>query len=305
MKELIVATRESPLALKQANIIKEALQAHHADLNITLLGMTTKGDRELSGSLAKTGGKGLFVKELEQALLEKRADIAVHSMKDLPAEQPAGLCVPIVCEREDPRDVLVASTAVSFDALPTGARVGTSSLRRECQLRHLRADLNTDILRGNVNTRLSKLDNGEFDAIILAAAGLHRLGFASRITEYLLPEQSVPAVGQGALGIECRRDDEEVLSLIKPLLHMPTYTCVQAERAMNAKLGGNCTVPVAGFASWEDGKLLLRGRVGMPDGSVLLHSEAQGLPENAIQLGEQVAEDLFKQGAADILARIE
>ena len=238
LKTLKIATRQSPLALWQANFVKDQLEKFHPTLSVELVPMVTKGDVILDSPLAKIGGKGLFVKELENALLEKRADIAVHSMKDVPMEFPEGLGLSVICKREDPRDAFVSNTYRSLDELPQGAIVGTSSLRRQCQLKQLRPDLDIRSLRGNVGTRLSKLDNGEYDAIILASAGLIRLGLAERIASFIEVEQSLPAAGQGAVGIECRVDDEEVKALLAPLSDATTTTCVLAERAMNTRLQG-------------------------------------------------------------------
>jgi hydroxymethylbilane synthase len=296
-----IATRKSQLALWQANYVAERLIAAHPGLHIELIRLTTQGDKILDAPLAKVGGKGLFVKELEQGLLAGEADIAVHSMKDVPVELPAGLHLPVICPREDPRDAFVSTVHGSFAALPKGATVGTSSLRRQCQLRAQRPDLTFIDLRGNVNTRLSKLDEGEFAAIILAAAGLIRLGFAERIREYLSPETSLPAIGQGAVGIECRQDDPRINSLIAPLHDAKTALRVTAERAMNRRLQGGCQVPIAGYAEIDHGVLLLRGLVGAVDGSTILRGEIAGAPDNAEELGIVLAEDLLDRGAEQIL----
>ncbi len=302
-RKLVIATRESPLALWQAEYVRDALQAAHPGLDVELLGMTSRGDKLLDVPLAKVGGKGLFVKELETALLDGSADIAVHSMKDVPMEFPQGLCLGVICEREDPSDAFVSNRYSSFDELPEGAVVGTSSLRRECQLRSRRPDLQVSFLRGNVNTRLRKLDDGEYDAIILASAGLLRLGMGARIASHLSTEQSLPAGGQGAVGIELRSDDAELLQLLAPLHHEPSAQRVSAERAMNRRLQGGCEVPIAGYAEFQgDGQLRLRGLVGRADGSEILRAEAIGPAAAAEQLGLQVAEALLAQGAADILA---
>lgn len=299
--QLRIATRQSPLALWQANHIKQRLEQAYPDLKVELLGITTSGDKLVNGPLNKSGGKGLFVKELEQALLENKADIAVHSMKDVPMEFPEGLEIAVICERADPRDAFISNHYKSLAELPVGAVVGTSSLRRTCQLHQARPDLNMQILRGNVDTRLKRLDENKYDAIILAAAGLLRLGLQQRITEYLSPEVCLPAVGQGALGIECRSADREVLELIKFLNHPSTQQCVLAERAMNLRLHGGCQVPVAAYAILQDEKIMLRGLVGKPDGSILLHANAIDIVNNAVMLGKKVAEDLLQQGAAQIL----
>lgn len=298
---LRIATRKSQLALWQADYVASMLTQLYPGLQVELVKMSTQGDRILDTPLAKVGGKGLFVKELEQGLLAGDADIAVHSMKDVPVELPAGLHLPVICPREDPRDAFVSNSIENLETLPQGARVGTSSLRRQCQLRAQRPDLEIRDLRGNVNTRLQKLDDDEYDAIILAAAGLKRLGFEARIREALAPEVSLPAIGQGAVGIECRSDDPHVNELIAPLHHAVTATRVAAERAMNARLQGGCQVPIAGFAVLEHRVLLLRGLVGAPDGSEVIHGEIAGQPENAEELGVVLAEDLLSRGADRIL----
>lgn len=298
---LRIATRKSQLALWQAEYVAEMLTRAHPGLSVELVKMTTQGDKILDTPLAKVGGKGLFVKELEQGLLSGEADIAVHSMKDVPVELPDGLHLAVICPREDPRDAFVSNTYAALDTLPQGARVGTSSLRRQCQLRAQRPDLEIRDLRGNVNTRLQKLDDGHYDAIILAAAGLKRLGFEDRIREALAPEVSLPAIGQGAVGIECRVGDTRINELLAPLHDRVTATRVRAERAMNARLQGGCQVPIAGFAVFEHGVLLLRGLVGEPDGSVIVQGEIAGPPENAEELGMVLAEDLLSRGADRIL----
>ena len=304
LKTLKIATRQSPLALWQANFVKDQLEKFHPTLSVELVPMVTKGDIILDSPLAKIGGKGLFVKELENALLEKRADIAVHSMKDVPMEFPEGLGLSVICQREDPRDAFVSNTYRSLDELPQGAIVGTSSLRRQCQLKQLRPDLDIRSLRGNVGTRLSKLDNGEYDAIILASAGLIRLGLAERITSFIEVEQSLPAAGQGAVGIECRIDDEEVKALLAPLADATTTTCVLAERAMNTRLQGGCQVPIGGYAIEKNGEVFLRALVGETDGSAIIRAEGKSIAENAEALGVSIAEQLLAQGADKILAKI-
>ena len=296
-----IATRKSPLAMWQAEHVAAALQAAHPGLQVELLGMSTQGDKILDTPLAKIGGKGLFVKELEQGMLEGRADIAVHSMKDVPVELPEGLHLPVIMEREDPRDAFVSNAYGSLDELPEGARVGTSSLRRQSQLLELRPDLELLPLRGNVNTRLRKLDEGEYDAIILAAAGLIRLGFGERIRTFIEPEQSLPAIGQGAVGIECRAEDERVNRLIAPLHHAPTAARVLAERALNNRLEGGCQVPIAGHAILEKGQLWLRGLVGSVDGKVIIRGEIRGDEAEAESLGVTLAERLLADGADEIL----
>lgn len=299
-----IATRKSPLALWQAYFVKEKLEQFHPGLQVELVPMVTKGDIILDTPLAKVGGKGLFVKELELALLEKRADIAVHSMKDVPVEFPEGLGLVTICEREDPRDAFVSNQYDSLDALPAGSVVGTSSLRRQCQLRELRPDLVIRDLRGNVGTRLSKLDNGEYDAIILAVAGLKRLGLEARIRTALAPEQSLPAVGQGAVGIECRLDDERTRQLLEKLNDDNTSVCVLAERAMNMRLEGGCQVPIGSYAIWQDGQIWLRALVGAPDGSQVIRGERLTTPEQATQAGISLAEELLDKGAREILAEV-
>ncbi|TCB58760.1 hydroxymethylbilane synthase [Acinetobacter terrae] len=301
MKILKIATRQSPLALWQAEHIRARLEALHTDLKVELVTFVTQGDKILDTPLAKIGGKGLFVKELEAALLDGRADLAVHSMKDVPMALPEGLSLPVICEREDPLDAFVSNTYHSFDELPQGAKVGTSSLRRKTQILKQRPDLNIIDLRGNVGTRLSKLDSGLYDAIILASAGLKRLDLADRIRHTLQPEISLPAVGQGALGLECRATDQAVLDLILPLLHAETDICVRAERAFNAYLEGGCQVPIAGYATLNQGQLHIEGRVGSVDGLTLLKVELSGTPEQAEQLGVSLAQKLLEQGAGELL----
>jgi hydroxymethylbilane synthase len=301
-KLLRIATRGSQLALWQAEYVKARLEAAHENLQVELNIMKTRGDKILDVPLAKVGGKGLFVKELETALLEKRADIAVHSMKDVPMEFPEGLGLAVICEREQPTDAFVSNNFSSFDSLPQGACVGTSSLRRQCHIRNLRPDIKIDFLRGNVNTRLAKLDDGQFDAIILASAGLIRLGMGERITEQLNIEQSLPAAGQGAVGVECRVGDEETLALLSVLHHEDTSICVTAERAMNRHLNGGCQVPIAGFAVLEEGgQVFLQGMVANPDGDEMLRAELRGPIAEAEQIGIRVADDLLSQGAQAIL----
>ena len=298
---LRIATRKSQLALWQAEYVRDVLLQYHPDLNVELVKMTTQGDKILDTPLAKVGGKGLFVKELEAGLLSGDADIAVHSMKDVPVELPKGLHLSVICPREDPRDAFISNDYASFEALPKGARLGTSSLRRQCQLAAQRPDLNIIDLRGNVNTRLQKLDAGDYDAIILAAAGLKRLGMQGRITETLSPEISLPAIGQGAVGIECRVDDDWVNELLAPLNDRDTAIRIRAERALNHRLQGGCQVPIAGYAELAHGVILLRGLVGTVDGSKIIHGEIAGQPEDAEYLGRVLAEDLLTRGADEIL----
>ncbi|CAI3121970.1 Porphobilinogen deaminase [Acinetobacter calcoaceticus] len=301
MKTLKIATRQSPLALWQAEYIRARLQELHPDLTVELVKFVTQGDKILDTPLAKIGGKGLFVKELEAALLDGRADLAVHSMKDVPMALPEGLTLAVICEREDPLDAFVSNQFEKFADLPQGAKVGTSSLRRKSQILKQRPDLQIIDLRGNVGTRLAKLDDGEYDAIILASAGLKRLGLSERIRHCLTPDISLPAVGQGALGLECRAADSEVLALIQPLLHQETDVCVRAERAFNAYLEGGCQVPIAGYATLHNGQIHIEGRVGSADGQTLLRAELTDEASNAQQLGENLARNLLDQGAGELL----
>ncbi|MBU4634840.1 hydroxymethylbilane synthase [Pseudomonas chlororaphis] len=303
-REIRIATRKSALALWQAEHVKARLEAAHPGLIVTLVPMVSRGDKLLDSPLSKIGGKGLFVKELETALLENEADIAVHSMKDVPMDFPEGLGLFCICEREDPRDAFVSNTYSSLDELPAGSVVGTSSLRRQAQLLARRPDLQIRFLRGNVNTRLAKLDAGEYDAIILAAAGLIRLGFEDRISSSISVDDSLPAGGQGAVGIECRTADSEIHKLVAPLHHADTADRVTAERALNKHLNGGCQVPIACYAVLEGDQLWLRGLVGEPSGGVLLSAEARAPRSAAAALGVQVAEDLLAQGADDILRAV-
>ncbi|HDL5698538.1 TPA: hydroxymethylbilane synthase [Mannheimia haemolytica] len=305
MKDILrIATRQSPLALWQANFVKSELEKHFPQLSVELVTMVTKGDIILDTPLAKIGGKGLFVKELELALLENRADIAVHSMKDVPMSFPEGLGLAVICKREDPRDAFVSNNYYSLEDLPKGAVVGTSSLRRQCQLMAKYPHLEVKSLRGNVGTRLSKLDNGEYDAIILASAGLIRLGLKERIRSYISVEQSLPAAGQGAVGIETRANDERVLNYIAKLNHNSTACCVMAERAMNTRLQGGCQVPIGGYATLNGDELTLNALVGALDGSQIIRASAKGDKQEAEQLGILVAEQLLAQGADKILAAV-
>lgn len=304
--KLTIATRESPLALWQANHVKAELLKHFPEMEVTLLGMTTKGDQMLSSPLSKIGGKGLFIKELEVAMLEGRADIAVHSMKDVPmsSQLPEGFSVPVVLKREDPRDALISLKYQSLADLPHGAVVGSCSLRRRVQLLAIRPDLQLKDLRGNVNTRLQKLENGEYDAIILAAAGLIRLGFEDKITQYLSDDVSLPAVGQGAIGIECVTENQAVRDIIEALNDRDTSICVTAERAFNAKLNGGCQAPIAGFAELTPQGLRLRGLVGDLDNGTIISHELCGPIEDAEKLGIELAENLLSRGAKEILEKI-
>jgi hydroxymethylbilane synthase len=307
-KTIRIATRKSALALWQAEYVKAQLEHFHAGITVELVPMTTKGDIILDTPLAKVGGKGLFVKELEVAMLEDRADIAVHSMKDVPVDFPEGLGLQVICPREDPRDAFVSNTYASFDDLPQGAVVGTSSLRRQCQIKAARPDLDIRDLRGNVNTRLRKLDEGQYDAIILAAAGLIRLEMPERIKQFIEPEVMLPANGQGAVGIECRLDDEETKALLAPLEDKITRIRVLAERAMNKALEGGCQVPIGSYAIIEETpqgqQLYLRGLVGAVDGSEIIHSEVRGSLEQGEALGDALAQTLLAQGADVILKQV-
>lgn len=299
-----IATRRSELALWQAEHIAEQLRTANPGLQVELVKMKTQGDIILDTPLAKIGGKALFVKELEQGLMDGRADLAVHSMKDVPVEFPPQLHLPVICERDDPCDAFVSNSYDSVDALPQGARVGTSSLRRQCQISARRPDLQVRTLRGNVNTRLRKLDEGEYDAIILASVGLKRLGLGDRIRLRLAPEVSLPAIGQGALGLECRIDDEAVNALLAPLNHDASATCVRAERAINARLHGSCQVPIGAYAELEGDELRLRALVGRPDGSEVLRGEMRGSAADPEALGLALAENLLEQGAGAILEAV-
>ncbi|WP_133490094.1 hydroxymethylbilane synthase [Alcanivorax sp. 24] len=301
---LRIATRSSPLAIWQAEYVQRRLEALHEGLTVELVRIKTQGDKILDTPLAKIGGKGLFVKELEQAMMDGRADIAVHSMKDVPMELPEGMALPVICEREDPRDAFVSNHHDALFALPEGACVGTSSLRRQAQVLANRPDLKVASLRGNVQTRLGKLDSGDFDAIILAAAGLKRLEMHDRIRYEMPPEESLPAVGQGAVGIECRAGDEPVRTLLAPLNDPLTWDRVSAERAMNRRLEGGCQVPIAGFALLEGDTLWLRGLVASESGDTVLRAEARAPREEAASLGVRVAESLLEQGAERILAEL-
>ena len=304
MNLIRIATRNSPLALWQANYVKEQLLKAHKDLTVEILPMTTRGDQLLDRSLAAVGGKGLFLKELEVSLLNNETDIAVHSMKDVPVDLPQGLEISVVCEREDARDAFVSNDFEDFSALPAGAKVGTSSLRRVAQLKNAFPALEFIELRGNVNTRLAKLDNGDYDAIVLAAAGLIRLGFSDRIRQFIAPELCLPAVGQGIVGIECRSDDTQTKDILAPLHCIESAVVLAAERAMNAGLEGGCQVPIAGYAQIENNEIRMRGLVGKPDGTQVLRTEAasqQVTNDDALGLGQYLADELLKQGAGTIL----
>ena len=300
-KIIRIATRQSPLALWQAEHVAELLVRAFPGVKTQLIKMMTRGDKILDAPLAKVGGKGLFVKELEQGMLENLADIAVHSMKDVPVDFPEGLHLAAILLREDPTDAFVSNHYSMLNELPPNARIGTSSLRRQCQIKEKFPNAEVIPLRGNVNTRLSKLDAGDYDAIILASAGLKRLGMAERITQSLDTSVSLPAIGQGAIGIECRVDDLEINEILKTLHDAETGLCVSAERAMNARLNGGCQVPIAGFAQLQGGQIAMRGLVGNPDGSVLYRAERTGGLDQGEVIGQLIAEDLLAQGADKIL----
>jgi hydroxymethylbilane synthase len=298
MTHVRLATRQSPLALWQANYVKQLLLHYHPALHIELVGMTTAGDKRTDVELTQLGGKSLFVKELQTALLENTADIAVHSIKDMSVNPCPGLTLAAVCQREDARDAFVSSQFDSWQDLPAGAVVGTTSPRRQCQLLALRADVHVKTLRGNVGTRLGKLDQGEFDAILLACAGLKRLGLSERITQYLHPAEFVPAIGQGALGIECRADDRVTQQWLAKLNDWETQCCVTAERAVNFRLGGDCYTPIGAHAQIHTGELHLHAIIGAIDGTKLLSAKLSGNIADAEKIGIAVAEMLLAQGAA-------
>jgi hydroxymethylbilane synthase len=304
MNSIRIGTRRSQLALWQAHFVADALKRHHPQLDVELVGITSQGDKTLDVPLSEVGGKGLFLKELEEALLDSRVDIAVHSMKDVTVTLPDGLHIPVICIREDPRDAFVSNRYAALEEMPPGARVGSCSLRRQCILRHRYPHLVVDNLRGNVNTRLARLDAGDYDALILACAGLKRLEMPNRIRAALDEEIFLPAVGQGAVGIECRVDDARVNDLIAPLAHAQSAICVGAERVVNEALEGGCHVPIAAHAVLRDGALWLRALVGDPDGSLLLRAAGETNPEDATQLAKSLASDLKQQGAGNILARV-
>lgn len=304
MADIRIATRNSPLALWQAEFVKAELGKLHPGIQVDLVGFKTRGDIMLDSPLSKIGGKALFVKELEVAMLNDEADIAVHSMKDVPMEFPDGLGLAVICEREDPRDAFVSNQYANLDELPEGAVLGTSSLRRQCQILAHRPDLQIRSLRGNVQTRLGKLDAGEFDAIVLAAAGLLRLEMHDRIAWFIDPVTSIPAGGQGAVGIECRTDDKKVRELLAPLAHEETTIAVTAERALNKRLQGGCQVPIACYATLEQDLIHMNGLVGSLDGRQILRVQGSDHLENAESLGIRLAEDLLEQGADEILKEV-
>lgn len=304
MPRIRIATRESQLALWQANEVSRLLKLHHPNIEVEILGMTTEGDRFLQASLASAGGKGLFVKELEQCLLDNSADIAVHSMKDVPYELPDSLGIHAILEREDPRDAFVSNNYASLSELPNNSVVGTSSTRRECQIRHLRPDLSIKPLRGNVNTRLRKLDEGEYDAIILASAGLKRLGFEDRIADLIDINTSIPAIGQGAIGIECRDNDNLTKELLSPLHSENTALAVNAERKISTALSANCHLPIAAHAHQSDGSVTLQALVGQLDGSEMLRATAEGSADETTSLAQTVIAELMQQGAAELITSL-
>ena len=304
MQTVRIGTRRSQLALWQAHYVRDRLVEHHADLNVEVVEIVSEGDKTLDIPLAKVGGKGLFLKELEQSLLDRETDIAVHSMKDVTVTLPKGLEIAAICPREDPRDAFVSNDFDSLDMLPSGGVVGSCSLRRRCQIQAAYPHLEVRNLRGNVNTRLAKLDSGEYDAIVLAAAGLIRLRFEDRIRQTLPVETCLPAVGQGAVGIEIRSDDRATRNLLVPLADREATLRVRAERAANEKLGGGCHVPIAVYAEVESGELWIRGLVGELDGSNILRAETRGDADHADSLGVEVANKLLSLGAGEILDRV-
>lgn len=299
-----IATRKSPLALWQANFVKQNLLLAHKDLTVELIPMVTQGDIILDSPLSKIGGKGLFVKQLEQAILNNEADIAVHSIKDIPAQFPEGLMLAAICQRDEVRDAFVANKYASLNDLPEGAIVGTSSLRRQCQLRSHFPHLIIKDLRGNVGTRLNKLDDEQYDAIILASVGLKRLSLEHRITQYIDTDLMLPAVGQGAIGIESRTDDKQILDIISVLDDKESRACIQAERAMNNALQGGCQVPIAGYCRLNNDELVLQGLVGRVDGSKIIKQQITGFINEAESLGEKLAKQLLNQGADLILTEL-
>jgi hydroxymethylbilane synthase len=299
--QIRIATRRSRLALWQAEHVAARLAACHPGLVVSLVPIVTEGDRIQDRSLAASGGKGLFIKELESALQDGRADIAVHSMKDMPAALPAGFTIAAALERGDARDAFVSPRHASLESLPEGARIGTSSLRRQCQLRHRRPDLGVVVLRGNVDTRLAKLDAGACDATVLAAAGLERLGLESRIRARLAPNDMLPAIGQGVVGVECLEDRQDLVALLRGLEHGPTRCALAAERALAARIGASCHSPIAGYATIDGDSLRLDGLVGSPDGSSIITDFVSGAVREAATLGAQLAERLLAAGAGKLL----
>ena len=304
MKVLRIGTRGSALALWQAQFVQSQIQGAHPDLSIELVPIKTKGDKILDVPLAKVGGKGLFVKELEEALLSNDVDLAVHSMKDVPSELPTGLVLAAILEREDPRDALLSTRFTSLDTLPLGASVGTSSLRRQSQLLNLRPDLKILSLRGNVNTRIQKMESGLFDAILLAAAGVKRLQLTRYVVEYLNTQTMIPANGQGAIGLEMRHNDTLTASWVKPLNHAPTWRCVSAERAFLAKLEGGCQIPIAGYAQLKNNTLSMTGRVASLDGKTMISHTIQNSSDLPESIGQALAQNLLSRGAKQILQHV-
>ena len=299
---LRIASRKSPLALRQTEIVAHQLQARWPTLEIDIIAMSTQGDELLDKTLSHFGGKGLFVKELEQALLDHRADIAVHSMKDVPAQLPNALQLGVICQRDDPYDVLIQPQSILLQDLPLGATIGTASLRRQAQLKAYRPDVQTKVLRGNIHTRLAKLHSGEFDAIVLAKAGLERMALDMRITEVLHKDIMLPACGQGAIGIECRRHDQTILEIIQPLHHQKTAACVDVERQVNQALGGHCHVPIAIFAEWiTEECMALTAKVFSANGIQCLAWQAEFHPDEALAHAQQCATDLLAQGALALI----
>ncbi len=302
---LRIATRKSALALWQAEHVAARLRALQPDLAVELLPLSTEGDRNLGISLAAAGGKGLFVKELEVALAEGRAELAVHSMKDVPVELPPEFVIGAVLEREDPRDAFVSVKHAEFAALPQGARVGSSSLRRQSQLLHLRPDLQIEAMRGNVDTRIRKLEEGQYDAIVLAVAGLKRLGLAHKITRPLALDICLPSITQGVIGVECLGRDTTSRALLARLNHAPSWTCTLAERALSRGLSGSCNLPLAGHAELDGAMLSMRGRVGSPDGRRLLDAAVSGPAQHAEALGLKLAQELLAKGAGEVLRDVQ
>ncbi|MBS9778157.1 MAG: hydroxymethylbilane synthase [Gammaproteobacteria bacterium] len=302
---LRIATRNSPLAMWQAEFVRTQLQEHHPGLQVDIIGMTTRGDQLLDSPLSKIGGKGLFVKELETAILENRADIAVHSMKDVGVHFPEGLGIACIMKRHNPYDAFVSNAFTTLDELPENAVVGTCSLRRVCQLQKHYPHLQFKSLRGNVNTRLAKLDAGEYDAIILAVSGLERLGMSFRVTSVIDENVCLPAIAQGSLGIECRINDETTKKILSPLADNKNTICAAAERTVNERLNGSCQTPIAAYAVLDDDELYLRALIGEPDGSIMLYAEKTGHISHAREIGLTVADELLAQGAANILAKLQ
>ena len=296
-----IATRESKLAMWQAHYVKSALQAAHPQIDVEIIGMTTEGDRNKVSPLSQIGGKGVFVKELEVALLENQADIAVHSMKDVPSILPAGLSIEAICQREDPRDALVCNHYTSLADLPAGSKIGSSSLRRRLQLKHKRPDLDYIELRGNVGTRLERLDNGDFDAIILATAGLIRLGLSERITERIDPLVSIPSAGQGAVGIECRSDDKDVIGLLKAVNHQQTFDEVVCERRVSSGLGATCNLPIAAFAVLNGENISLSTYVSDNSGERTIKLNGESPRGDAIMMADRLTQEMIGKGANELI----